>query len=158
GTFLASLTIPSLVQNDELRGIAFGPDGLLYAVMVHFADSGFQVLVLDSSGTVHQTYRMDGVYVWGNESSGKIALDQQHIYVAGGDNVVHFTLGDPSSGASIYTNNQLFDVNILPNGHLFVCSAYQVDEITNTGVFVRTVVSSNGIDFVDMRGIRSEEH
>src|SRR5262245_49549925 len=44
GAFLDSLTISSLVQNDELRGIAFGPDGLLYAVMVHFADSGFQVL------------------------------------------------------------------------------------------------------------------
>ena len=46
GTFLDSLTIPSLLQDDELRGIAFGPDGLLYAVMVHFADSGFQVLAL----------------------------------------------------------------------------------------------------------------
>jgi hypothetical protein len=40
GTFLDSLTIPSLLQDDELRGIAFGPDGLLYAVIVHFADSG----------------------------------------------------------------------------------------------------------------------
>ena len=75
------------------------------------------------------------------------------IFVAGGDDVVRFTLGDPSSETSIYTNNQLFDVNILPSGHLFVCSAYQVDEITNTGGFIRTVVSSNGTDFVDMWGI-----
>jgi hypothetical protein len=153
GTFLGSLTIPSLVQDDELRGIAFGPDGLLYAVMVHFADSGFQVLVLDSSGIVHQTYRMEGVYVWGNEGSGKIALDQQYIYVGGGDDLVRFTMGDPTSGESIYTNNQVFDVNILPSGHLFVCSAYQVDEITKSGSFVRTVVFTNGIDFVDIRGI-----
>ncbi len=153
GTFLGSLTIPSLVQDDELRGIAFGPDGLLYAVMVHFADSGFQVLVLDSSGIVHQTYRMEEVYVWGNEGSGKIALDQQYIYVGGGDDLVRFTMGDPTSGESIYTNNQVFDVNILPSGHLFVCSAYQVDEITNSGSFVRTVVFTNGIDFVDIRGI-----
>jgi hypothetical protein len=55
---------------------------------------------------------------------------------------------------SIYTNNQVFDVNILPSGHLFVASAYQVDEITNTGTVVRTVVSFNGNDFVDMWGIQ----
>ena len=77
GTFLGSLTIPSLLQDDELRGIAFGSDGLLYAVMVHFADSGFQVLALDSSGTVHQTYRMEGIYIWGGGSYGKIAVDDQ---------------------------------------------------------------------------------
>jgi hypothetical protein len=153
GTFLGSLTIPSLVQGDELRGIAFGTDGLLYAVMVHFSDSGFQVLALDSSGTVHQTYRMGGVDVWGNASSGGIALDQQHIYVGGGDDLVRFTIGNPTSGMSIYTNNQVFDVNVLPNGHLFVCSAYQVDEIMNTGGLVRTVVFTDGINFVDMRGI-----
>ena len=69
--------VPSLLKNDELRGIAFGPDGLLYAVMVHFADSGFQVLALDSSGTVHQTYRMDGIYLFGGGSYGKIAIDDQ---------------------------------------------------------------------------------
>jgi hypothetical protein len=77
GTFLDSLTIPSLLKDDELRGIAFGPDGLLYAVMVHFADSGYQVLALDSSGTVHQTYRMEGIYIFGGGSYGKIAIDVQ---------------------------------------------------------------------------------
>jgi hypothetical protein len=153
GTVLGSLTVPSLLQDDELRGIAFGPDGLLYAVMVHFADSGFQVLALDSSGTVHETYRMEGVYVWGSGSAGKIALDQQYIYVAGGDDLVRFALGNPTSGVSIYTNNQVYDVNILPSGNLFVASAYQIDEVTNTGAFVRTVASSNGTDFVDIWGI-----
>jgi hypothetical protein len=33
---------------------------------------------------------------------------------------------------------------------VFAC---QVDEITNSGSFVRTVVFTNGIDFVDIRGI-----
>jgi hypothetical protein len=48
------------------------------------------------------------------------------------------------------------DVEILPNGHLFVASSYQIDEITNDGAVIRTVASSNGIDFVDMRGIAYE--
>ena len=152
GTVVGSLTPPSLIQGDVLRGIAFGPDGFLYAVKVHFAESGFSVLVLDSSGTVHATYPMGGIYVYGNLSYGKIALDQQYIYVAGGDDLVRFTVGDPNSGISIYTNNQVFDVKLLPNGHLFVASAYGIDEITNTGTIVRTI-SLIGADFVDVRGI-----
>jgi hypothetical protein len=154
GTFLASLTVPSLVQNDELRGIAFGPDGLLYAVMVHFADSGYQVLALDSSGTVHQTYRMNGIYLFGGVSYGKIAIDDQgNMYVAGATALVHFTIGDPTSGTILYPHDQTEDVKILPNGHFFVASDYAVDEITSTGSFVRNVVSSNGTDFVNIWGI-----
>jgi hypothetical protein len=128
-----------MVEGDELRGIAFGPDGFLYTVKVHFAESGFSVLVLDGAGAVHATYTMGGIYVFGNLSYGKIALDQQYIYVAGGDDLVRFTVGDPNSGVSIYTNNQVFDVKILPNGHLFVASAYGIDEITNTGTIVRSI-------------------
>jgi hypothetical protein len=154
GAFLDSRTVPSLLKNDELRGIAFGPDGLLYAVMVHFADSGFQVLALDSSGTVHQTYRMDGIYLFGGGSYGKIAIDDQgNMYVAGGTALVHFTIGDPSSGAVLYPLDQAEDVKILPTGNLFVAWDYGVDEITSTGTFVRTVVFSNGIDFVNIWGI-----
>jgi hypothetical protein len=154
GTFLGSLTIPSLLQNDELRGIAFASDGLLYAVMVHSADSGFQVLALDSSGTVHQTYRMEGIYIRGGGSYGKIAVDNQgNIYVAGAGALVHFTIGNPSSGMVLYPHDQVEDVKILPTGHLFVAWDYGVDEITSTGTFVRTVVSSNGTDFVNIWGI-----
>ena len=153
GSFLESLTIPSLLQDDELRGIAFGPDGLLYAVMVHFADSGYQVLALDSSGTVHQTYRMEGIYIFGGGSYGKIAIDEHgNMYVAGGSALVHFTIGDPNSGTVLYIPKlpQVEDVNVLPSGHLFVAWDFGVDEITSTGTFVRTVVSSTGPDFVNI--------
>jgi hypothetical protein len=151
GTVLGSLTPPSLIEGDELHGIAFGADGFLYAVKVHFAESGFSVLVLDSSGTVYAAYTMDGIY-YGNLSYGKVALDQQYIYVAGGGDLVRFTVGNPNSGVSIYTNNQVFDVKILPNGHLFVAHAYGIDEITNAGTIVRSI-SLIGADFVDVRGI-----
>jgi hypothetical protein len=155
GTFLDSLTIPSLLQDDELRGIAFGPDGLLYAVMVHFADSGYQILALDSSGAVQQTYRMDGIYLFGGGSYGKIAIDHVgNMYVAGGSALVHFTIGDPNSGTVLYVPKlpQTEDIYILPSGHLFVAWDFGVDEITSTGSFVRTVVSSTGPDFVNIWG------
>lgn len=76
GTFLSSITPQSLIPGDELRGIAFGPDGLLYAVKMHFAESGFNILALDSSGNVHVTYTMDDINVRDDSGYGKIAFDQ----------------------------------------------------------------------------------
>jgi hypothetical protein len=153
GTFLDSLTIPSLLQDDELRGIAFGPDGLLYAVMVHFADSGFQVLALDSTGTVHETYRMDGIYIFGGVLYGKIAIDDSgNMYVAGATALVHFTIGQPNSGMVLYPHDQVEDVKILPTGNLFVAWDYGVDEITSTGTFVRSIPLI-GADWVNVAGM-----
>ena len=58
GAVLGSLVIPSLAQEDTLKGIAFGPDGLLYAVKTTYwhSPNDLTVLVLDSSGAVHRTY------------------------------------------------------------------------------------------------------
>jgi len=152
GTFLASLTPPSLIEGDQLRGIAFGPDGFLYTVKVHCALSGFNILVLDSSGNVQATYTMGGIYLCGDIGYGKIAFDQQYIYVAGGSDLVRFTFGDPNSGVSIYSNNGVIDVKTLPNGHLFVAWAYGVDEITNTGTIVRNIPLI-GANWVNVEGI-----
>jgi hypothetical protein len=152
GTYLASLTPASLIQGDELRGIAFGPDGFLYAVKVHCALSGFNILVLDSFGNVQATYTMGGIYLCGDPGYGKIAFDQQYIYVAGGSDLVRFTFGDPNSGVSIYSNNGIIDVKTLPNGHLFVAWAYGVDEITNAGTIVRSIPLI-GANWVNVEGI-----
>ena len=78
GTFLSSITPQSLIPGDELRGIAFGPDGFLYAVKIHFAESGFNILALDSSGNVQVTYTMGGIYLGGDSGYGKIVFDQQY--------------------------------------------------------------------------------
>jgi hypothetical protein len=96
---------------------------------------------------------MEGVYIFGGGSYGKIAIDDQgNMYVAGGSALVHFTIGDPNSGMVLYAHDQVEDVKILPTSHLFVAWDYGVDEITSTGTFVRAVVSSNGIDFVKIWG------
>jgi hypothetical protein len=152
GAYLATLTPPSLVQGDQLRGIAFGHDGFLYAVKVHCALFGFNILVLDSSGNVQATYTMDGIYLCGDPGYGKIAFDQQYIYVARGSDLVRFTIGDPNSGASIYSNDGTIDVKTLPNGHLFVAWSSGVDEMTNTGTIVRSI-SLIGANWVNVEGI-----
>src|SRR5436189_4289210 len=151
GAFLSSITPRSLIPGDELRGIAFGPDGFLYAVKIHFAELGFQILALDSSGRTRATYTMGDIGLGGDSGYGKIAFDQQYIYVAGGSDLVRFTFGDPNSGVSIYSNNGVIDVKTLPNGHLFVAWAYGVDEITNTGTIVRNIPLI-GANWVNVEG------
>jgi hypothetical protein len=149
GTVVGSFTVPTALA-DELRGIAFGPDGLLYATAVR--GSGFDVLAYDSTWTLKQTYSMSSVYISGNLYYGKIAVDSQHIYVAGANRVTRFDVGNPSSGTSIYTNNQLFDVDILPSGNLLAASAYEVNEITSSGTTVRSISPQNNM-FTDVRGV-----
>jgi hypothetical protein len=149
GNFVDSMTLPSRLGS-ETRGVAFGPDNLLYVTMVD--GSGFRVYALNSTGAVLQKYRYP-VYVAGNLSFGKIAIDDKFIYVAGQDELIRFKLGRPRSGHSIYTNNQVFDAKVLPSGNLFVASAYAIDEITTQGIVVRHITLSGGPFFVDVRGI-----
>jgi hypothetical protein len=150
GNVVGSFTVPNALA-EEVRGLAFGPDDLLYVTAVR-GTNGFAVLAYDSNWILQQTYEKSGVYVAGNLSYGKIAVDGEHIYVAGANQVTRFDVGNPSSGTSIYTNNQLFDVDILPNGNFLAASAYEVNEITPSGAFVRSI-SPQGNYFTDVRGV-----
>jgi hypothetical protein len=150
GIAVGSYTVPPAL-GEEVRGLAFGADGLLYATLSR-GSPGFAVLALESDGTVVASYAAP-VYTAGNLSFGKIAMDSQYLYVCGQDVLKRFALGDPSSGTTIYTENQIYDVKPLPNGHLFVASAYDVDEITNSGAFVRRIQLTGGQSFTDIRGI-----
>jgi hypothetical protein len=149
GAIVGSITLPSTAA-DEIRGLAFGPDGLLYATAQR--GSGFAVLALDPTGAIRQTYAMDNVYVAGNISYGKLAVDGRNIFVTGQNQLTRFNVGDPASGTSVYTNNQMFDVEMLPTGNLLVASAYEVNEITRDGALVRGIVPSTQ-SFTDIRGI-----
>jgi hypothetical protein len=150
GAVVGSYTVPSAL-GAEVRGLAFGADGLLYATLSR-GGSGFAVLALRNTGEVVASYA-GPVYTGGNLSFGKIAMDNQYLYVCGQDVLTRFTLGNPSSGTTIYTANQIYDVKPLPNGHLFVASAYYVDEITSSGGFVRRIQLTGGQSFTDIRGI-----
>jgi N-acetylneuraminic acid mutarotase len=145
---VGSYTVPCEF-GDAVKGLAFSPDGLLYAAMPRGSTS-FAVVALRSDGSVAASYPGSGS-ITGNLSYGKIAMDNQYLYV-GGPGVTRFLLGNPFSGTTIYTGSA-FDVKPLPNGHLFVASASSVEEITSTGTFVRRIQLTGGQSFYDIRGI-----
>src|SRR4029453_11913424 len=119
----------------------------LYVVKARIGYTGFSVVVLNRPGVIHETYTFnDGSF--GLASEGKIAVDQQYIYVTSYFNVIRFNVGDPNSGVSIYDGFEVTDVKILPNDHLLVASSYAIDEITNDGGFVRNAFQSKGHDFL----------
>jgi hypothetical protein len=151
GFLVGSYTVPSAL-GEEVRGLAFGPDGLLY-VAVSRGSSGFTVVALRSDGNVAASY-MGSAFVAGNLSYGKIAMDNQYLYVAGGGWLTRFLLGDPSSETMIYGDT--WDVKPLPNGNLFAVQQSWVDEITTSGAFVRRIeLTGGGFDdhFTDIRGL-----
>lgn len=138
GVYLDSLTLPS-GYGSEVRGLSFGPDGLLYAVTVK--SSSFGVIAFDNTGGVHATYSGPG-YVGGDVGYGKIAFATNgQFFVAGGNNLVAFT-PELSNGSVVYTNQGVTDVKPLSSGNLLVLSAYQLQEITVTGSIVRTIAPS----------------
>jgi hypothetical protein len=145
GTVVGSLNL-----NNGVRGITFGPDGLLYAV-TRPETFGFRVLAINGLGGIEATYSDAVTYIGGNISSGKIAVDASNIYVAGASQVMKFQIGSPASGLPIYTNNQVFDVEVLPSGNLLAASAYEVKEITSSGSVVRDF-GPGGL-FTDIRGV-----
>lgn len=148
GVSVGTLTLASPVA-DALRGLVFAP-GLLYTTAV--VGTGFNVLALNSAGVIQTTYTAPTVYAAGNLSYGKIARDSQYIYVGAQNNLTRFTIGNANSGTTIYTDNQIYDVEVLPSGNLLVASAYNIKEITPSGTIVRTLIPQ-GISFVDIRGI-----
>ena len=151
---LAGNVVGSSTMPNEVRGIAFGPDGFLYETQVGNNNNGFNVVALNSSGAIQQTYS-GNVYIFGDISYGKVTVDQQYLYVAGQDQLTRFLLGNPASGTAIYMNNQVYDSVLLPNGNLMVASASQIQEITNAGAVVRTLplVGPEGLALNDIRGI-----
>lgn len=147
GTYVDSYTVPPNIGS-EVRGLAFGPDGLLYMVLV--ADMDFVVVAIDSDGIINSTYTGSG-YISGNLSYGKIAFgEDDQFFVAGTNNLISFTIGSPL-GTVVFTTNQVFDVEFLPTGTLLVLSAYEIHEITKTGDILRTINPS--ISLTDARGI-----
>jgi hypothetical protein len=130
----------SPAYGDSMKGLTFGPNGMLYAV-TNRGSSGFGVIAIDNSGTVQQSY-LGSEYVQGNLSFGKIGFGNNgNFYVAGQDHLVAFTQGNPT-GTTIYSNNQVYDVKALPSGNLLVLSAYALEEITSTGTLVRNILNS----------------
>lgn len=149
GAYVNSMTL-SPAYGVGVRGLAFGPQGWLYAVTERGV--GFGVVAIDGTGTVRESYT-GSTYVGGNLSYGKIAFSNTgKFFVTGQDSLVAFTPGI-ATGTSVYTNNQVFDVEALPSGNLLVLSNYELQEITTTGAVVRTITPDSNISIVSGRGV-----
>lgn len=149
GSVVGSIALPSV--GDNLRGLAFGPDDLLYVSVVRGA--GFAVVAIDASGTVHATYP-GSAYAGGNIGHGKLALDDDAIYVAVQNQLTKFTRAAPGPGTSIYSSGfAVMDVVVLPSGHLLVASEYGIDEITTAGTPVRHLPPPISASYTNIQGI-----
>lgn len=145
GSFLGSFTIGG--TGSDVRGMAFDGKGSMYAVRT--VGSGLGVTVVDKNGVVRNQYSAAS-YVMGNLSYGAIAVAKDGtFFVASQGSLIAFTPG-VAQGKSIYSQNQVHDVEVLPNGNLLVLSAYALDEITPTGALVRHVKTPY---LVDARGL-----
>lgn len=144
---VGQLTIPPELA-DEARGLTFGPDSLLYVIVVK--DLISSVLAIDSSGVIQQTYPVLGYGLWSDVSFGKVAFDRQYLYIAG-PFLVRYRLGDPSSGIILPPpSNGANDVKPLPNGNLLVAETFEINEITVDGALVRNIplITTNPLHFL----------
>jgi len=150
GVPVDSITLPAPYALG-VRGLCFGPDGMLYVVAI--TDGGFDVLVLDSTGTIQSMYSSPA-HIAGNVTYGKIAFATNgQFFVAADFFLDAFTPGSPNP-AYVYSpiDDRVFDVKGLPSGNLLVLSSRRLDEVTTAGSLVRTITPDN-FEFVDLRGV-----
>lgn len=150
GSVVDTLTLSSLGGDQYLRGLAFGPDGLLYATVGQ--TNNFNVLAINSSGDIQQTYMHTGA-VGGNISYGKINFDNNgHFYVGDGAGIVRFNMGNPSSGDRFSgVTSGVFDIKTSPNNNMLIITAYDLLELDSSGNQVREI--SPSVMLADNRGL-----
>ena len=149
GDFVDRLDLNADFQapNREFRGLAFGPDGLLYVVQNRDPGEGFRVIALDETGVVHATFAHTSV-IWNNAGFGKIAFDDSgHFFVGGNSGIVRFELDDPNSGQLYFDEHSIFDVEVLPGGKLLAIPGADILELDSSGAILRNirVTDPNGV-------------
>jgi hypothetical protein len=126
----------------ETRGIAFGPDGLLYVVRNNafgYSGSGSAgVDVMDQTGHVIRSYRFPG-WIGGLISAGDIAFakDGQSFYVGASDGIYKFN-PQGTTGTRI-TSGAANDLAVMPNGDIVAVSDYSLTRYTSTGALISSV-------------------
>lgn len=160
GAIKGSLTVTLPSNGRDLRGLAFGPDGLLYATVAQ--SSGFSVLALDSYGTVQRTYTHTA-YISGDIGYGAICFDNSgYFYVAaGGTGLVRFNTAAPSSVDIINREYGVHDVEVLPSGNILMATSQFIFELNRQGQMIRWITPSDpnhlvigdSPSFTDIQGI-----
>ncbi len=102
-------------------GIAWGPDGLLYAVVNSFSPALPHVRAMQPDGTLVRTHLFTGV-IWSALGHGGLAFDHRRgrFYVGTMDGIYRFEVGG-GAGTPINTI-RTFDLNVASNGDLYANS------------------------------------
>jgi hypothetical protein len=131
GKVLSAITVSSLSYEEGLRGLCFGPDNLLYAV-VGYGGPSLRVISINNSGQVVLKYQYSS-YSWTQNyiSYGKIDFDNSgHFYVGGTGGIAKFDIGNTSSGMTFSNPGSVFDIKTLPNGNMLAVTndyLYNID-------------------------------
>ena len=145
GQSLGSITLPSYGCGSdtmgESRGIAFGPQGYLYAVRSNnFVGSGTGqpcVQVVDRTGALVKSYPFSA-WIGGLVTSGSIHFspDKSTFYVSALDGVFRFDV-DGTSGTSLSPSiGGSVDLAVMPDGNLLVSDGSSLARYTAAGVQV----------------------
>ena len=140
GEQLGSHLIPETNTTISARGLAFGPDGLLYVVFPQ--DTGFRVHAYDSAFAVQRAYTYGNGFLNGPSYTGKIAFDAAgNFFVDNSDGLIKFTPATSTVGSLFHDSaDPLVDVVVKPDGNLFVATDYDLFEISgSTGSVMRTI-------------------
>ncbi|TWT78107.1 hypothetical protein Pla123a_08960 [Posidoniimonas polymericola] len=157
----AGEVVGSIDMGREVRGMAFGPDGLLYMTTVPRTGAGFDVRAVTEDGVVQVSYELrlpygqDLPYMHGDDGYGTIAVDDKHIYVAGDGELTRFEIGEPDSGKIIYSGSYgtyVYDVKILPDDGLLVAVRDDILELSPSG-WVRRSVRSSSLRYSGVVGV-----
>jgi DNA-binding beta-propeller fold protein YncE len=131
-------SMPFALGQDSFGGIAFGPDGHLYAAIDNWTDNLGRVVAMDSSGVVVEAYDFGDL---GEFRRGQIAFGAGGaFYVSGDHGVLRAAIGSHASATSIYSN-PVEDIAYSGSGSLYVTDTLinSVVEISTAGVVLRTV-------------------
>ena len=155
GTLLATLSVPGLSSNSDIRGIASGIEGLIYAVVDQLpSESELVTIALD--GSIVASLPLPDV-VGGNTALGKLAVRGGNAYVAGTPGLYEIDIGT-GDVTLLYPEGRVFDFAALPNGNWLVAERGNIYEISaTTGARLRTIELSDPTDLTGISGFSADD-
>lgn len=149
--------VGELAFAEEIRDVAWGPDGLLYAVVAARSPQLPYVRVMHADGTVVRNHLFTG-WIGGNVVHGAIEFDyrSREFFVSSYTGIFRFSVGG-GAGTQI-TNESTFAVSLARNGNLYAIGDYDLYEYAPDGTELQSIhtltidgVPANSI--VDGRGL-----